>query len=600
MELISEFEAELAALHRRHLGRPDEELDALLLIAIERERMVSVAYREALLADRIGTLPLPADVRALIRHALLWIWKDEEMHAVFARGALMRRAGLWLRLMTRAHEVAGTIAGWSTSVLQHVPFRAAPIATMTAGAVTVMGRLGGKVSAAVRPHLQYGTFRAFCRFNIDAEQTAGRGWQRAQELAPELPELDPSWVEAFARMEADESRHRAVFQGINDALDKDDTLATQTSSTTLTEELTQIGAYFLPRSLRPPTERANPIGSGADVHVTTGDHATHALDRALDALDLAGLVAGAGTVAIKTAFMLGTTRRDPSPVIDPVVLSHLTARLTALGVSRVLVLETPNLYDRFFGGRSVAQVAAWFGLDDPGYTIVDAAADQVPHDYPRGLAQHSISASWRDADVRISLSPLRSHPTEHVYLTLGTLESLGTPGDYLFRRRLANREAALMMTMNDCPPDLALIDGFTRGADGIVGVLGCRRPKAPRRIYAGRDALSVDLVAARHLGMEDVSRSPLLHAAVHWFGLEQRPAVLGDDTPIAGWRGPWHSDVSTLLSLVALPVFEHASGEGTLFVPEMDAEAFPAHAPPSWPLRAARAAVRRMLGLHLG
>ncbi len=70
------------------------------------------------------------------------------------------------------------------------------------------------------------------------------------------------------------------------------------------------------------------------------------------------------------------------------------------------------------------------------------------------------------------------------------------------------------------------------------------------------------------------------------------------DEPLAGWRGPYTTTCRRFLSILALPVYVWGSGRGTLFVPEMDEQAFP-------PLQArgeiaaARArAMRRLLGLR--
>ena len=78
------------------------------------------------------------------------------------------------------------------------------------------------------------------------------------------------------------------------------------------------------------------------------------------------------------------------------------------------------------------------------------------------------------------------------------------------------------MLLDDHPPHFALIDGHDAAPDGLVGIMGCARPLAPRRFYAGPDALAVDLVAARHLGVRQPRDSSLLQSACHWFG---------------GWRG---------------------------------------------------------------
>jgi len=157
-----------------------------------------------------------------------------------------------------------------------------------------------------------------------------------------------------------------------------------------------------------------------------------------------------------------------------------------------------------------------------------------------------------------------------------------------------------MMMLDAFPPHFALLDGYDRAADGLVGMMGCTRPKAPRRLYAGADALAVDLVAARHLGVRDPrAASPVLRAACQWFGDPRgHVEVVGCDEPVAGWRGPYDSDLSALLSFLAYPVYEHGSGRGALFVPEMDERAFPPLAPEAPPLRLARRAVRSLLGLH--
>jgi hypothetical protein len=70
------------------------------------------------------------------------------------------------------------------------------------------------------------------------------------------------------------------------------------------------------------------------------------------------------------------------------------------------------------------------------------------------------------------------------------------------------------------------------------------------------------------------------------------------DEPLIDWRGPYHDDVSALLSILALPVYVWGSGRGALFVPEMDEEAFPPSRPEGRLLRLGRRALRRLLGLR--
>ena len=100
----------------------------LLLLALEREEIVSVGYRETMIARRLETMPIGPQLRELIQHALTWSWKDEEMHAIYLRGAILRLGSRSLRARAYVRQVAGAIAGWSSSVQQHVRWRQAPAA----------------------------------------------------------------------------------------------------------------------------------------------------------------------------------------------------------------------------------------------------------------------------------------------------------------------------------------------------------------------------------------------------------------------------------------------------------------------------------------
>src|SRR3954471_11134048 len=95
--IYDEFERELARLRAENEKTPRRELTRLFLLALEREEIVTIAYREQSIAARLATMPLAADARELIRHALVWAWKDEEMHAIYIRGAIFRSGGFMLR-----------------------------------------------------------------------------------------------------------------------------------------------------------------------------------------------------------------------------------------------------------------------------------------------------------------------------------------------------------------------------------------------------------------------------------------------------------------------------------------------------------------------
>jgi uncharacterized protein (DUF362 family) len=281
-------------------------------------------------------------------------------------------------------------------------------------------------------------------------------------------------------------------------------------------------------------------------------------------------------------------------------VAELARFLREIGCAEVTVIEGPNIYDRFYAHRSVREVARYFGIDDPAFRVVDASEEQVPHHYLRGMGQYTVARSWKEADFRISFPKMRSHPIELALLSVGNVEWIGARCDqFLFAERQAHRETAVMALISDFPPHFALLDAYDEVPDGLLGVMGCPRPRAPLRFYAGADALAVDMVAARHLGVKDPHDSSLLRAAGHWFG-ESSPSieVVGTDRPIAPWRGPYHSELSTLLSIMAYPVYVFGSLRGALFVPEMDEEAFPSLAPEGFWLGLGRRGLRAMLGLR--
>jgi uncharacterized protein (DUF362 family) len=305
-------------------------------------------------------------------------------------------------------------------------------------------------------------------------------------------------------------------------------------------------------------------------------------------------------VAIKASFMLGYHHKDRSVITDPELVVALADYLQQQGCREIAVVEARNPYDRFYARRSVHEVAAYFGFVSPAYRVVDLSEEQVPHAYERGLAQYTVGRTWREADLRINFGKMRSHASEQVYLTVGTLDGLGARvEDFLFVERQAHRDTSIMMVLSDFPPHFVLLDAYDSAADGLLGMMGCPNPQRPQRLYAATDALALDLVAARHMRLDDPRASNVLNTACHWFG-DPTPhtLVVGVDEPLTTWRGPYHNEWTTLLSLLAYPIYEFASGRGALFVPEMDVDAFPPLASESWSLRMGRRLVQAWLGLR--
>jgi uncharacterized protein (DUF362 family) len=606
------FLREMEAWRRKYAGHPHQEMLHLFLLALEREEIVATGYRETAIMRRLQTMSLPPEVKEVIRHALLWVWKDEEMHAVYIRGVILRLGSLRMRFQARLRQLAGAIGGWSGSIRQHARWSEAPLSRALATFNTWAGALLGKVPADVREHLRYGSFRRFCLFNIDAEQTAALCWERLLELATDQPDLPRELPLDFWRIKTDEDRHGRIFQILADALDDQDRMVPGETAAGLLHKIADVGEFFLPRQYRPRGAN-HPLGAGGPVWMMRGSTPQEKLplfhrllaeaglaDRLAERARAVGKPVRALRVAIKPTFMLGYHRKDRSHLTDPVLLEELARSLCDLGCAEVAVVEAPNIYDRFYGNRSVREVAAYFGIASPHYRLVDLSEEQVAHVYSRGMAQYTVGRTWKEADFRITFAKMRSHSVDMVYLSLGNVEALGARHDeFIFADRQAHRDTALMMLLDDFPPHFALVDGYDTAADGLAGMMGCPRPKVPRRIYASSDALAVDLVVARHLGLKEPGGASQIRAACHWFGdPTSTTRLIGPDEPVPGWRGPYANELWALLSFFAYPAYEHGSGRGALFVPEMDEGAFPPLHRPGWGLRVARRFLRTLLGLR--
>jgi uncharacterized protein (DUF362 family) len=571
--LVREFASELARNQARAGGDVERERRSLYLVALERERLVDVHYSAAWLRARVARLSVPAAMRELISYALGWASREEQMHAVFIRGVLLKQRRLRVALATLFRHFAGFVAGWSSAVLAHTTWRRAPLSTLVARLATRMGMLAGRVPRAARRSLARQTFRDFCRFQIEAEYTAEMAWGRLEALGGEH-------AGTFARIGAEEGRHRRAFAALAWAFLDDDSLQPGTALEALEAELAAIDPSFVPPEKR---RSGNHVGQGGRVVVreqtgASADHRIRAVLLETGLLDevLPSLPRG-GTVAIKTCFMMAYDRRDRSPVVAPELLDALARLLRERGAGDVVILEAQNHYDAFFAGRSVAEVARYMGYDAASYRVVDATADQVPLTVTRGHGQKTIARAWCAADLRLSFGKMRTHPSWLAHLALANLESLGQRVDQmLFADRLLDLGTGLMMMLDQWPCHLALLDATAAVPDGLTGIFGTRRALDPGRLYAARDPLALDLVAARHMGLVVFPRDVPIAVARDWFGDPiDHITVDGPDTPIAGMRSPHRNDFTILLSALAYPVYAYGSGRGALWVPRMDPSVFP-------------------------
>jgi uncharacterized protein (DUF362 family) len=577
-ELLDEVHALLDTWKVTYAGRPDLEREQLWLLALEREQIVAVAYREEAVAGRVDALDLDADIRALLRQTLVWIWKDEELHAEYLRGLLLARPGLASMLVVYGRQIQGALSGWVSATEHHVDARRAPLRTGAAGLLVAAASATGRVPPALRSQLRYQTFRKYCVLNVALEATAELAYHRLIELA-----VDEDERATFERIRDDEARHVEAFRIVAAALTDSDRLAPGASLAQLVRDLGAVSPWFVPAGLRaaPADTRRRAFGTGGRIAVRSGAVDTdkaRVLDDVLDGSELPAVVAGARSVAIRVSFMLGYDRRAPANVNDPALVDLVAQYLRRHGVDDVAVLEAPTVYGSCFAHRSVEEVASYFGFVSPHYRVVDIGRDLRPFRYERGFVQQAISGTWLDADVRIVMPKLRTDPTEFAHLGLSTLEGTNGPiADTFYAGRHVDFRSATMMLLDVAPPDFSIVDGWSPVADGAFGVMGCRRPADVRHVYAGADALAVDEVVLADLGVDDPRRAPIVRRAHHWFGLAHAVVAVDGVRPDLRHelRGAHASVALRLLGTASYPIYMSLSNHGELFVPEMDRAAFP-------------------------
>ncbi len=602
--LTGEISGLLADLQDRYAGRPEQERQALLMVAMEREQVVAVAYREDAVAGRVAALPVAEDVRRLIRQTLVWIWKDEEVHTTYMRGYLLRAGRPLPAALVLARQAYGALSGWATATRELATPREAPISTLAARLMIAGGTVVGLVPPAVARELQYRSFRHYCQLNTVLERTAELAYRRLTEIAPSAEESD-----LFERVADDERRHGEAFTVLAGILDEHDQPAGELDHAEVRRRLAAISPWYIPADQRSPSAGGDRRVFGRPSPVTvraaaSADGLAGVVDETLGGAGLDTLLGhgdGARTVAIRTSFMLGYDSSDRSNVVSPEVLDRVAAYALDHGATTVRVVEAPTVYGRYYRHRAVAEVAAYFGYTSPRYEIVDAGADQVPFAYQRGLQQNTISRTWLEADVRIVVAKLRTDPNEFGHLCLSTLEGMASQIDEtVYTGRSVEFRTATMMLLDVAPPDVAVVDAWGPIADGPVGVMGCHRPAHARRLYAGRDPLNVDRAVLADMGLRDPSRVPIVRRAVHWFGIDLTPVevdgspgLLGD-----GFRNPWSRRTWRAFAALSGPVYFSMSGEGRLFVPQMDEHAFPPSRPEGVPVRAVRRGAQLAFGLR--
>lgn len=587
-KIYDEFVNELNQIAAKYKGQPERELDKLLQLALEREELVTTAYRASFLHKNIERLNVDDDLKAIFRQAFIWIWKDEDMHTVYTRGALLKSGNYSHKLKTFVSQLQGFIGGWSGSIIQHLSWRQGPVSLSLAKSILLFGKISGKIPKEIRNELKHGSFKNFCAFNMDAENTARVCWERIITLATKDPRYSGKHLDDFQRIIFDETRHENVFRIIFENLTQDDKLIAGATKEDIIAQLKNVSDYFLPIKFRNKTN--NPVGSGGKVWVAENKSEKSKYDFFVDELQKTNLVGDLTqkakdthqpieklAIVIKVSFSMGYNKEDFSPIADAVLVKKFAEYLYNLGFKNIKVIDIDSIYLNFYNNRSVVELAKYFEFESEYYQIVNATEELEEHHFTRGIGNYKVSKTWKEADFRINFAKIKSHPTEMALSSISNLEWLtGSAKEFVFVDRVVNRETTTCMLLDDFPPDFTIVEAYDLVPIGILGVMGCKKPINPKRFYFGKDLLAVDLVIAKHLKIFPIPEKSTLKNTLYWFGIEKLEyTVLGEDSVIKEWKSPTRNYFWAFLGLISLPVYQLLSNKGELFVPKMDTKNFP-------------------------
>ena len=226
--------------------RPQLERQRLLLLALEREQIVAVAYREEAVAARVAGLDIGDEARDLVRQTLIWIWKDEQLHAEYLRGELLRVPGLFSAAVVYGRQLQGALSGWTSATSNLRDSRTTPFRAGAAGILVAAAGLTRQIPPALRHELHYQTFHRYCQLNIALEASAELAYRRLVELSN-----DPLKRRTMDRIREDEARHTEAFRLLGAALTDDDRLVNPASVDDLVARMAAISVWFVPARLRP-------------------------------------------------------------------------------------------------------------------------------------------------------------------------------------------------------------------------------------------------------------------------------------------------------------------------------------------------------------
>jgi uncharacterized protein (DUF362 family) len=284
----------------------------------------------------------------------------------------------------------------------------------------------------------------------------------------------------------------------------------------------------------------------ATVFLETGDDKLDALTRAIKVSNFlenvetvyqaSGKARDEFLVAIKPNIMTAAIYEDPSPVYtDPQLVEFVIGKLQEREFGNFAVVESHNVFDYSYQGRSVKAVAEMAGYSGNGYRIEDLSEQKLPHDYGGVLGQHVVGQTWRDADYRISFAKNKTHWQCFYTGCLKNIYGCLPEGDKMHHYHGKGREfyECCILIVDAFPVHFGFLDAWVSG-DGFSGHVRDAHPNMTRTIFASENIFALDWVMGEKMAL-DPALNYVIQEGMHRWGTIHITRQ-GNMTPWRPWR----------------------------------------------------------------
>jgi uncharacterized protein (DUF362 family) len=240
------------------------------------------------------------------------------------------------------------------------------------------------------------------------------------------------------------------------------------------------------------------------------------------------------SIIVKPNFMFMYSTLDPTTYTDPELVEYLMDRLYERNYRNLAVGEARSSYGTFFTNREVKSVAAYIGLTEKNYRVIDLSEDLEAYQYSGKLGKHDVNREWKNADFRISFAKNKTHAYATYTLTIKNIYG-ALPMENKFREYHHERDifSTTIEFLKHFPVHFALIDAF-KSADGPFGVFTDKHPNNTRTIIGSEDIVAADWVGAEKMGLDPMI-SDYMKQAVEAFGKPEIQLV-GDRSLYPDWE----------------------------------------------------------------